>query len=168
MNVIIHDLEKEQFEQLFPDIKEDVHIVHDNGTIRSCIGCFGCWIKTPGQCVIKDEYDNMGELLSQTEKVVIISRCYYGGYSPFVKNVLDRSISYLLPFFRTRNDETHHKQRYRNTFQLFAYFYGEHITKQEEDTARKLVNANCINFYARQHEVAFFRDLNDLCEDVKM
>lgn len=168
MNVIIHDLEKEQFEQLFPNIEEDVHIVYDNGTIRNCIGCFGCWIKTPGKCVIKDEYDNMGELLSQAEKVVIISRCYYGGYSPFVKNVLDRSISYLLPFFRTCNDETHHKQRYRNTFQLFVYFYSEHITKQEENTARKLVNANSINFYARQHEVAFFQNLNDLFEEVKM
>ena len=99
MNVIIHDLTDLQFQQIFPQIIGDPRIVSNKGSIRNCIGCFGCWIKTPGQCVMKDGYENMGSILSQADTVTIISKCYYGGYSPFVKNVLDRSIPFLLPFF---------------------------------------------------------------------
>jgi len=31
----------------------DVMILRDE-KIASCLGCFGCWLNTPGQCVIKD------------------------------------------------------------------------------------------------------------------
>lgn len=59
MNVIIHDLTDLQFQQIFPQIIGDPRIVSNKGSIRNCIGCFGCWIKTPGQCVMKDGYENM-------------------------------------------------------------------------------------------------------------
>ncbi|MFG6393572.1 MAG: hypothetical protein K1W24_05235 [Lachnospiraceae bacterium] len=63
MNILIHDLSSEQFQSLFPGTYNDLYIISDNGTIRHCTGCFGCWIKTPGKCVLKDGYANMGELL---------------------------------------------------------------------------------------------------------
>ena len=99
MNVIIHDLTDLQFQQMYQQIEGDTKIISNNGYIKNCMGCFGCWIKTPGQCVVKDGYETMGSILSRADTVTIISQCYYGGYSPFVKNVLDRSISFLLPFF---------------------------------------------------------------------
>lgn len=168
MNVIIHDLNSGQFKTLFPDISENTRIISDNGSIRNCIGCFGCWIKTPGKCVLKDGYENMGEIFSQADNVVIISKCCYGGYSPFVKNVLDRSISYLLPFFKTKNNETHHKPRYENRFRLSVYFYGESITPQETETARNLVKANSVNFNVSNYKAAFYESLDKLCEEVKV
>lgn len=166
MNILIHDLSNEQFRSLFPKANNHVHIISDNGTIRHCIGCFGCWIKTPGRCVLKDGYDNMGELLSRCEKLTIISRCVYGCYSPFVKNVLDRSIPWLLPFFKIRNNETHHKSRYQNNMQLAVHFYGENITKEERETAKKLVKANCANFNVKDYEISFSNSVDKLCEEV--
>ncbi|WP_407654270.1 MULTISPECIES: hypothetical protein [Caproicibacterium] len=35
--------------------------------------------------------------LSQCDELILISKCCYGGFSPFVKNVLDRSIPYIHP-----------------------------------------------------------------------
>ncbi len=165
MNILIHDLSKEQFQALFPEGYHNACIISDTGTIRHCTGCFGCWIKTPGKCVLKDGYENMGELLSKTEKVTIISRCFYGCYSPFVKNVLDRSIPWLLPFFKIRNNETHHKRRYQNNMQLAVHFYGE-IPPEERETAEKLVKANCVNFYVSNYEVSFSNSLDELCREV--
>ena len=123
MNVIIHDLTDLQFQQIFPQITGDTRIVSNKGSIRNCIGCFGCWIKTPGQCVMKDGYENMGSILSQADTVTIISKCYYGGYSPFVKNVLDRSIPFLLPFFKMIDNETHHIKNHSN----FPYIFMVNI-----------------------------------------
>ena len=73
MRILIHDLSNDTFQALFPEIDKDVCIISDTGIIRHCIGCFGCWIKTPGKCILKDGYDNMGKMLSKAEKVTIIS-----------------------------------------------------------------------------------------------
>lgn len=166
MNIIIHDLTNLQFQQIFPKITEDTQIISNNGHIKNCIGCFGCWIKTPGQCVMKDGYENMGSILSQTDTATIISKCYYGGYSPFVKNVLDRSISFLLPYFKIVNNETHHKPRYKKSFQLYVYFYGEHLTQAERDTAKNMVDRNSINFNVSKHSVTFLKSIEQLCEKI--
>lgn len=166
MNILIHDLSNEQFHSLFPEISNETYIISDTGTIRHCIGCFGCWIKTPGQCVWKDGYDNIGKILSKSEKVTIISRCFYGCYSPFVKNVLDRSIPWLLPFFVTKNNENHHKRRYQNNMQLSVHFYGENIAAEEQETAKKLVKANCTNFCVKNYEISFSKSFEELCGEV--
>lgn len=145
MRLLIHDLPEEQFNFLFPDEIKEMHIVSDDGTINKCIGCFGCWVKTPGVCIIKDKYQNMGELLSTSDEVIIVSRCFYGGFSPFIKNVMDRSISYVHPYFETRNGEMHHKPRYDHQISMKVWFYGENITDQEKGTAEELIQANSIN-----------------------
>lgn len=166
MNILIHDFSDKRYQELFPETNNNAYIISDTGTIRHCVGCFGCWIKTPGKCVLKDGYDNLGELFSKSEKLTIISRCFYGCYSPFVKNVLDRSISYLLPFFKIKNNETHHKRRYQNNIQLEVHFYGENITIEERKTAKKLVKANCTNFSVKNYKISFSNSLDELCKEV--
>lgn len=167
MKIILHDLNQQEFSGLYPNNDTDTVIISDNGTIHNCIGCFGCWIKTPGVCVLKDGYSNMGELLSKCNELVIISRCIYGSYSPFIRNVLDRCIPYILPYFVSINGETHHKNRYENTIVLSVYFYGEDITKREQETAKALVKANGINFYFSESKAYFHKDLQTIKEVVK-
>ena len=104
MQLIIHDLTPLQEKNLLPQT-EETRIISDGGDIRSCIGCFGCWVKTPAQCIIRDKYGNMGAQLGHCDELILISRCTYGGFSPFVKNVLDRSISYIHPYFKVKNGE---------------------------------------------------------------
>ncbi|MHC1750118.1 MAG: flavodoxin family protein [Cellulosilyticaceae bacterium] len=159
MKIIVHDLNPQDFTSLNLTKETDTTVIYDDGTIHNCIGCFGCWIKTPGKCVLKDNYNNMGKLLSKCDTLIIISKCIYGSYSPFIRNVLDRSISYLLPYFVKKNGETHHQNRYKNHFTLTVYFYGEHITRGEQETAKNLVAANGINFYSSKSKVYFYNNL---------
>ena len=118
MRLLLHDLDRNDFTELFPDQIRETMMISDDGTIHHCTGCFGCWIKTPGACVIRDDYVDMGEYLSKCNEVVIISKCCYGGFSPFVKNVLDRSIPHIHPYFVIRNGEMHHRRRYSNRISL--------------------------------------------------
>jgi multimeric flavodoxin WrbA len=156
MKLIIHDLK-----DIIVKDKQNTKIIFDTGTIKPCINCYGCWIKTPGQCVIHDGYDNIGMLLSKCEHLIIISKCFYGGYSPFIQNVLNRSIPYLLPYFEKRNGETHHKRRYDNDIILTAYFYGK-ISEREKETAKKLVAANGINLSVLKTEIHFLNKFENL------
>jgi multimeric flavodoxin WrbA len=163
MNVLIHDI-KEPAEEAFLKVDpNNATVISDSGKIHPCICCFGCWIKTPGQCVINDGYNTMGALISKCDQLIIVSRCFYGSYSPFVHNVLDRSISYLLPYFRTKDGETHHKNRYDHTIAFAVYFYGK-VSDREKETARKLVAANGVNFFAQKTETYFYDTVEDLPE----
>jgi len=41
------------------DAGAEVEIVNlRKKTIKSCIGCFTCWTKTPGKCIHKDDMTN--------------------------------------------------------------------------------------------------------------
>lgn len=154
MKLIIHDLTPEQEKELLLPT-QDTRVISDDGSIKPCIGCFGCWIKTPGQCVIRDNYGDMGEALSKCDELALISRCIYGGFSPFVKNVLDRSISYIHPFFIIKNGEMHHRVRYNKRFRMSAYFYGSALSEQDKTIAQSLVKANAINLHSTVTEILF-------------
>jgi multimeric flavodoxin WrbA len=161
MDILIHDIKNFNETAFLKNNQNNTTIIFDNGKIHPCICCFGCWIKTPGRCIINDGYNNMGSLISKCRRLIIISQCFYGSYSPFVHNVLDRSISYMLPYFRTKNGETHHKNKYDNNILLTVYFYGN-ISVREKETALKLVKANGINFFAQKTEICFYENLDDL------
>lgn len=164
MRLIIHDLNiehNEKIKKLFSDEKRINNIISNNGNIKHCIGCFNCWVKTPGECVLKDGYNEMGKLAGGSKELIIISKCVYGTYSPFVKNVLDRLISYVHPDFTMRNGEMHHKLRYTNSMSTKVYFYGD-ITESEKETARKLVKANLINFNGSLKEVKFLESFEEV------
>ncbi|MCG7376115.1 flavodoxin family protein [Paenibacillus sp. ACRSA] len=163
MKMLIHDLPEQQLSQIYnPTDALKLDVVTNNGSIRKCVGCFGCWTRTPGVCIIRDEYQHMGERLSKIDELIIVSECMYGSYSPFVLNVLNRSISYVLPYFVTKNGETHHKQRYKNRFALSVHFYGEDIMENEKETAKKLVAANSLNWASTNNSVFFHTHAQDV------
>ena len=165
LKILLHDLNGSEFKALYPNVDMNTTVISDNGAIHNCIGCFGCWLKTPGICVLKDNYNDMGKLLSKCDELKIISKCVYGSYSPFIRNVLDRSIPYLLPYFISKNSETHHAMRYKNKISLSVHFYGSDITANEKETAKHLVKANCINFFTK-YNVSFHTCLEDLKEAI--
>ena len=166
MRLILHDLSENQCEVLgLNSLSEDENIiVNGNGENHYCIGCFACWLKTPGKCVIKDEYQEMGIKLSKVDELLIISKATFGSYSSAVKNVLDRSIAYVLPYFTVRNGEMHHGERYHKNLKVSAVFYGE-MTEAEKETAVNLVVANAVNLNGAVEEIIFF-DSADTIEEV--
>lgn len=161
MRLILHDLTPEQCKSIgIPNLPEKENIIIDsNGNNHYCIGCFGCWLKTPGKCVIKDEYQMMGEKLSKVDELLIISKATFGSYSSSVKNVLDRSISYVSPYFVIRKGEMHHKERYHKNLTISAIFYGDDMAEMEKDTSRNLVAANALNLNGNVGEVHFVKSM---------
>lgn len=148
-------------------VEGDHKIIKPQGDIHSCIGCFGCWIKTPGKCVIHDGYEGTGIDMGKCTELILISQCYYGSVSPFVKTVQDRAISYIHPDFVLRKGEMHHKRRYKNVISLSAYFYGENITETEKETARNIMGANADNYDGLIKNVCFYQSAEEL-EDITL
>jgi len=157
MIILIHDRKEKINESIIKNSGSETMIISDDKNIKPCVCCFGCWIKTPGICVINDGYENLGALLSKCNKLIIISECFYGGYSPFIKNVLDRCICpYQLPYFVVKNGRTSHPKRYKNKIFLSVNFYGN-ISEKEEETAGKLVKTTflkqTVNYFSSFDEI---------------
>lgn len=146
MILIIHDMQKDDFSKtIFSKIDNSKIINLDN--IKPCIGCFKCWLEHPNICALNDDFKTNGYLLSQAEKVIVISKNNYGMFSSKIKNFFDRSISYVLPQFKKIYGEIHHYSRYKKKLNIDYYFYGD-ILKEEKDTLRRLIKANSENLHS--------------------
>lgn len=145
--LVIHDLEKNP-------IQPDADVACSNGSMEPCVGCYSCWVATPGKCALRDGWEHMGWRIANCDELVIVSRCVYGGVSAFVKNVLDRSIPYLHPDFEMVAGRMHHKQRYEQKRKLRVFFYGK-ISAGEQTTAKRWVDAMAINMNLSVECVSF-------------
>ena len=154
MGLLIHDLNGEEWEKVKGEY-EGWRVVSDNGAMHPCIGCFSCWNRTPGACVIKDGYEDMGALIHHADEVVVISRYTYGGFSGSVKNILDRSIGYILPQFEVVEGETHHMRRYDEDKPFTFIFYGRGLSAAEKEAAERYVKAVCANMRGHVKTVKF-------------
>lgn len=159
MILIIHDLEEEQFNKL--NINGDV-VISPQNKISKCMGCFDCWIKNDGVCRINDAINNMKDLFKNADQVIVISKNTYGMFSPFVKNVFDRSIGYLSPYFRKVFGEVHHALRYDRKVNIEYIIYGND-NPNWKDTFDELLKANQENFNT-EYSVKYLKEIEEYYE----
>ncbi len=162
MKVIIHDLREGEALFLGKSDKDSV-VIHANNQYAPCCGCFKCWLKNAGFCIMKDSLQHIGALIGQSDPLIIVSQCCYGGYSSPVKAILDRAIGGSLPFFTWRGGQTHHISRYPHRKLLRVYFYGE-CTKFEEEIAKEVVERNRLNLDYEEADVVFFKNIEQIKE----
>lgn len=166
--LLIHDLNDEdklKIESLIP--KDSKIFSKDIDNIHPCLGCFKCWLKTPGKCIINDFYTEMPKYIKQADKMIIITEVRYGSYSPYIKRVIERSIGFLLPFFRIHHGEIHHSIRYDTIPELIFIGYSPSITHEQETIFKNLVKSNALNFGAEKYSSFIVSDINAITRILK-
>ena len=166
MNLLIHDLDEKEWAEMAQDYR-GWEVIAPSKEIKPCVGCFGCWLKTPGECVIKDGYNRMGALIHQADELVVMSKYTYGGFSSFVKNVFDRSIGWVLPYFTIVDNEMHHKKRYPEDKKITVIFRGKGLTKEDQADAKRYVEAVCKNFYGKIKDIRFEESKTEAAKDIR-
>lgn len=97
-----------------------------------CRGCFDCWVRTPGECAIKDGIAEINRKCMQSDVVVYLCPVIFGQFSANMKSVVDRWLPNMLPFFMTRKDgSTMHPPRYKDYPKQIFIGYGEDVTPEE-------------------------------------
>ena len=119
-----------------------------NEKIASCLGCFGCWLKTPGKCVINDAGRDLPRKVVQSDLVFLLTPVTFGMYSHELKKAMDRfPCPLLLPFFANINGEIHHAKRYEKYPTLVAVGLLPGPDEESESTFTTLVGKNGINLH---------------------
>ncbi len=81
--------------------------------IGHCIGCFTCWTKTPGRCVLKDDMETLLKSYMESEIVIMASPLYVDHVTGIMKDFMDRSIPLVCPQFEMGGaGQTRHVARF--------------------------------------------------------
>jgi multimeric flavodoxin WrbA len=128
------------------------NIVLRDQKIGSCAGCFGCWLKTPGICVIDDDGRRVAEKAIQSNLLVYLTPVTFGGYSSELKKAVDRmACPKLLPFLIRIGGEVHHPSRYEKIPTLVVLGVLPSQELESEELFETLVARNAINMHTHAH-----------------
>ncbi len=143
MKIIVHDLRQESWQELGMRFHEKDIVVGDG---QDCAG------------------GDIGKAIGSCRQLVLISRCVYGGFSPFIQEVLERCRTYFEPFLELRHGQSHYvvKKQNKNSFGLVCCFYGDYITPEEEQLARIQSVSDGISLQARGVKIVFYDTLDKL------
>ncbi len=116
--------------------------------IAPCLGCFGCWVKTPGICVIDDVGRDVARKAIQCDLLAYVTPITFGGYSYELKKAVDRLIPLVTPFFKLVDGEIHHQKRYVRYPSLIGVGTVKKPDGEAERIFRTLIERNAINFHS--------------------
>lgn len=107
LNSYVEDLTKEL--QKNHDVNRIILRNHD---LKYCMGCWDCWVKSPGKCAIKDDMEYILQTFISSDLVIFASPMKMGFPSSLMKKVNDRLIPLVHPYITLDKDECHHVARY--------------------------------------------------------
>ena len=135
-------------------------------SIKNCKGCFGCWTKTPGECVIGDHGNTIAKHIINSDYYFILTSIKFGSYSFVIKQAVDRLIPLILPFFQFIDGEVHHKPRYKKYPRFIPIGFLSSYNQREEELFKKIIARNKINLFSPQENHFVVSD-KDTAETIK-
>lgn len=135
--------------------------------LEHCIGCFACWNKTPGECIIKDDMTQVIEKMVWADIIMWSFPLYAFSVPSIVKVVLDRKLPMNLPFMIKDAANGGMRARYdmskkRNVLISTCGFYtteGNYYAVSIQFN-RLFGTKNCENIFCSQGELFGFPELS--------
>ncbi|AFM25097.1 NAD(P)H-dependent oxidoreductase [Desulfomonile tiedjei] len=93
--------------------------------VKHCVGCFTCWTKTPGICVMKDDMTN--EIFPkwlEADVAVYATPLYHYTVNATMKAFIERTLPVIEPFMYRESDLTHHPLRHQPPKAVFISVAG--------------------------------------------
>jgi len=81
-------------------------------SLRYCIGCWGCWVKTPSECTNHDASLEMDRAVIQADYVLWAAPLKMGFPSELLKRAVDKHVPLIHPYMEVAYGEAHHLKRY--------------------------------------------------------
>lgn len=93
--------------------------------ISHCVGCNYCWLKSPGVCPIKDDYEPLLKKMKDADQIWLISDTSFGFVSYRTKNIVDRIMPLLVMHLQFVDGEMRHVMRYEKNADYGVIYTGE-------------------------------------------
>ena len=122
--------------------------------LSQCRGCFGCWVKTPGRCVIRDDGPRLlGEFLA-ADVAVLASPVTMGFTTALLRRGVERLLPQLHPYFQVVDGEVHHRHRYDRHPRLALLHGHEGLDAEDRELLALLHRRMAVNMHSTLAVVA--------------
>lgn len=99
--------------------------------LSQCRGCFGCWTKTPGRCLIRDDGERLAREMVAADVGVFASPVSMGFTSALLRRAMERLLPLLHPYMEVVAGEIHHRARYAR-YPRLALLHGHEGVDAED------------------------------------
>ena len=132
LNTLGASINNDMICSLIPE-KTEVEIIDtSNMKIAHCMGCNQCWLKTPGICAIKDDYEGILKKLIQADNLWLVSDTHFGFLNHKGKRMMDRIMPMLNMTLGFRDGWMRHDLRY-HALNIGLLYKGEAEQTMMED-----------------------------------
>ena len=76
--------------------------------IKHCVGCFSCWVKTPGKCITKDNSDGICRAYINSDLILFASPVIMGFTSALLKKTHEKLLPLVHPYLEFVQTEVRH------------------------------------------------------------
>jgi len=120
-------------------------------SITACIGCWNCWVKTPGRCVMKDQMAEFYADYINSDTVILLMDTAQGFINHQAKAFFDRTIPHYHPYIEIVDGECHHVARYKGYPDMVFYYDTEGLTNQEEQVIEDYLYRTAYHFKSKAY-----------------
>jgi len=154
----IFDLREKQDDGMYEAIQnlyeEPLKVVKlGDESITECIGCFNCWLKTPGRCVMKDRMTEFCSDYINSDTVILLMDTAQGFINHQAKAFLDRTIPHYHPYIEVVDGELHHRARYKSYPKMVFYYNTEGLKNQEEQVIEDYLYRTAYHFQSKAYRI---------------
>jgi len=79
--------------------------------VKPCLGELSCWTKTPGKCIQDDDVRALLPKFQEADVIVFATPVYVDGMPGSLKNLIDRIVPTVEPYFELRDGHCRHPPR---------------------------------------------------------
>ncbi|MGE5373830.1 MAG: NAD(P)H-dependent oxidoreductase [Bacteroidota bacterium] len=118
--------------------------------LRHCVGCWGCWVKTPGQCVSRDASIEMDRAVINADFVLWAAPLRMGFPTELLKMAMDKHLPLIHPYVEVAYGEAHHLKRYKRYPRVGLLLERESTTDARDlQIVQDIFSRTAINFKTR-------------------
>jgi multimeric flavodoxin WrbA len=153
---------------LSTELKRQGNTIHSftlrENRIIPCTGCWGCWVKTPGECLFQEDTREIRDKTIHSDWVIFLSPLIMGFTSALMKKVQDKMIPLLHPYIELVENECHHEKRY-DKYPRVGLIYAREKDSDAEDIqiVHDIYQRFALNF---KNELALFASIEDPLESI--
>ena len=154
----LFDLREKQDSEIYEVIQnlyaEQLKVVKlEDKSVTSCIGCWDCWLKTPGKCVMKDQMTDHFYDYIKSDTVILLMSTAQGFINHQAKAFFDRTIPHYHPYIELVNGECQHVARYDNYPDMVFYYDAKGLTNREEQVIEDYLYRTAYHFKSKSYRI---------------
>ncbi len=143
------------------------NVILNNRDVKSCVGCLGCFFKTPGVCRFKDLVQELPCIYVKSDIAVFLTRVTFGGFSSILAKTYNRLVIQLEShLFEISSGAIRRQKRYKQSYpSLLVIGLEEEADAENRDIFNALVQKNVFeHLRSPKYEILFVSEQTPVFE----